>query len=109
MIRGEIWTIAGGADYAGKPRPSLIVQSNQFGDTRSVAVCLFTSDPTDVGLIRPAFDPTPENGLRLPCRVMIDKISTVSKAKLGKRIGVASSADMARVNDALMLFLGLAG
>lgn len=26
MKRGEIWTVAGGGDYAGKPRPVVIVQ-----------------------------------------------------------------------------------
>jgi mRNA-degrading endonuclease toxin of MazEF toxin-antitoxin module len=24
LRRGEIWTVAGGADYAGKPRPAVI-------------------------------------------------------------------------------------
>jgi mRNA interferase MazF len=109
MIRGEIWIVAGGSNYAGKPRPNLIVQSQRFMDTASVTVCPFTSDPSVVDFIRPTFDPTPESGLRLPCRLMVDKMTTVPKSKLGQRIGAVSLGDMARVNDALMLFLGLAG
>ena len=28
MKRGEIWTVSGGKDYAGKPRPVVIVQED---------------------------------------------------------------------------------
>jgi mRNA interferase MazF len=28
MRRGEIWTVAGGAAYAGKPRPAVIIQDD---------------------------------------------------------------------------------
>jgi mRNA-degrading endonuclease toxin of MazEF toxin-antitoxin module len=28
--RGEIWTVAGGSGYAGKPRPAVIVQTDMF-------------------------------------------------------------------------------
>jgi mRNA interferase MazF len=31
MKRGEVWTVAGGADYAGKPRPVVILQDDSFG------------------------------------------------------------------------------
>lgn len=30
MKRGEIWTVAGGKDYGGKPRPVLIIQDDRF-------------------------------------------------------------------------------
>jgi len=30
MKRGEIWTVAGGKDYAGKPGPAVIVQDDSF-------------------------------------------------------------------------------
>src|SRR5512146_2838278 len=43
--RGEIWTVAGGKDYAGKPRPVVIVQDDRFDMTNSVTVCAFTTDP----------------------------------------------------------------
>lgn len=109
MIRGEIWTVAGGGNYTGKPRPALIVQSTDISDIESVVVCPFTTDGPVSGSIRIAFEPTSENGLRQPCRLMTDKISAHPVSKFGQRIGIASSADMARVNDALMVFLGLAG
>ena len=30
MRRGEIWTVAGGAAYAGKSRPAVIIQDDRF-------------------------------------------------------------------------------
>jgi mRNA interferase MazF len=40
---------------------------------------------------------------------MVNKITTIPKNKLGSRIGHLGTADMARVNQAMLIFLGLAG
>ena len=109
MKRGDVWTVAGGADYAGKPRPVAIVQDNRFEATNSVTVCAFTSDPTDAPSIRPIVEPDAANGLKAPSRLMVDKITTVPRGKLGRRIGRLDPADTARLDRALMVFLGLAG
>ena len=45
MRRGDIWTVAGGKDYAGKPRPAVIVQDDSFDATDSITVCAFTTGP----------------------------------------------------------------
>jgi mRNA interferase MazF len=108
MIRGEVWTASGGKNYAGKPRPVVIVQSSQFAALDSVTVCPFTTDPTDAPLLRLAIAPSNENGLKEASRVMVDKITTVSKAKLGRRIGHIGDADLVRLNRAVLIFLGLA-
>ena len=60
MKRGEIWTAAGGKDYAGKPRPVVIVQDDSFDATESVTVCGFTSDPTDAPFARITVEPSEE-------------------------------------------------
>jgi mRNA interferase MazF len=39
---------------------------------------------------------------------MIDMITTVPKARLGKRIGKLNDEDVVRLNRALTLFVGLA-
>jgi mRNA interferase MazF len=109
VTRGEIWTAAGGKDYAGKPRPIVIVQDDRFDATNSITICAFTSDPTDAPLFRLVVEPSPANGLDKPSRLMVDKVTTVPKARLGKRIGRLSDSDMVRVNRALLIFLGLAG
>ena len=109
MTRGEVWTAAGGQDYAGKPRPVVIVQDDRFDATNSITICAFTSDPTDAPLFRLVVEPNTANGLDKPSRLMVDKVTTVPKARLGKRIGRLSDSDMVRVNRALLIFLGLAG
>ncbi len=108
MKRGEIWTVAGGKDYAGKPRPIVIVQDDRFDATDSITICAFTTDETDAPLFRLAVRPNEQNGLRATCRLMVDKISTVSKRKLGARLGRLDDEDILRLNQAVLVFLGLA-
>ena len=108
MKRGEVWTVSGGAPYAGKPRPAVIVQEDRFDKTSSISLCAFTTDPTDAPLLRLLIEPADVNGLRTPCRLMIDKISTVPKERLGKRLGTLHDEDIVRLNRALTVFLGLA-
>jgi mRNA interferase MazF len=108
LIRGEIWTISGGADYAGKPRPVVILQSNSFEGLGSVTVCPFTTDPTEAPLLRLVITPADGNGLRDVSRIMIDKITTVPKSKLGARVGRMADEDMLRLNRGVVVFLGLA-
>lgn len=107
MNRGEIWTVAGGTDYAGKPRPAVIVQDDRFSSTDSVTICALTSDPTEAPLIRLPITPNERNGLRAPCRLMVDKITTVRKAKVRAQVGTLDDKDIVRLNRAILVFLGL--
>lgn len=109
MKRGEIWTVAGGKDYAGKPRPVVIVQDDSFDATNSVSVCAFTTDETEAPLFRLKIEPNERNGLRAPSRLMVDKITTVPKAKVGTLVGRLDDDDLLRLNRAMLVFLGLAG
>ncbi len=106
MKRAEIWTVSAGG-YGGKPRPAVVVQSDHFDKTASITVCPFTSDPTDAEFFRPVIQPGDENGLRSASRLMIDKIVTVSRDKLGKRVGALSAEDVVRMDRAVLIFLGL--
>ena len=108
MKRGEIWTVAGGKDCAGKPRPVVIVQDDSFDATDSITVCAFTTDETDAPLFRLSVQPNERNGLRAPCRLMVDKISTVPKTKVDARVGRLDDEDILRLNQAILVFLGLA-
>ena len=109
MKRGEIWTVAGAKDYAGKPRPVVILQDDRFDATASITICAFTTDPADAPLFRLPVVPSEGNGLRVPCRLMVDKITTVPKTKIGLRIGRLGDEDIIRLNRAVLLFLGMAG
>ncbi len=108
MKRGEIWTAAGGKDYAGKPRPVVIVQDDSFDATNSITICAFTTDETDAPLFRLPVRPNERNGLRTMCRLMVDKITTVPKAKVAARVGRLDDEDILRLNQAVLVFLGLA-
>lgn len=108
MRRGDIWTLSGGQDYAGKPRPVVVVQDDRFDGTDSITVCAFTTDETDAPLFRLVVEPNDGNGLRAICRLMVDKVTTVRKSKLGRRIGRLDDEDVLKLNRALLVFLGLA-
>lgn len=108
MKRGEVWTVSGGKDYAGKPRPVVIVQDDSFDATDSVTVCAFTTDRTDAPLFRLLVEPNQRNGLRSPSRLMVDKVTTVPRSKVGEMIGRLDDEDLVRLNQAVMVFLGLA-
>lgn len=108
MRRGDIWTVSGGKDYAGKPRPVVIVQDDSFDATDSITVCAFTTDPTEAPLFRPPVEPNERNGVRSACRLMVDKITTVPRSKIGVRVGRLDDEDVVRLNQAVMVFLGLA-
>ena len=109
MRRGEVWTAAGGKDYAGKPRPVVIVQSDAFDATDSITVCGLTTNPTEAPLVRPFIEPNDTNGLKVTCRLMADKITTMPRAKLGHRLGRLVDEDILRMNRAILVFHGLAG
>jgi mRNA interferase MazF len=108
MRRGDVWTVAGGKDYAGKARPVVIVQDDSFDGTESITICAFTTDDTDAPLFRLPVEPNERNGLHVPCRLMVDKVTTVPKSKVGAQIGRLDDEDVLRLNQAVLVFLGLA-
>lgn len=109
MIRGEIWTAAAGSGFAGIPRPAVVIQDDRFDATDSVTICAFTTDPAEAPLFRLPVTPSPQNGLHDVSSLMVDKITTIRRSKLGERVGRLSSEDMVRLDRAIVVFLGLAG
>jgi len=109
MKRGEIWTIAGGGDYTGKPRPAVIVQDDVFDATASITICALTTDPTEAPLFRIRIEPSEGNGLRAHSSLMVDKLTTVPKSRVGSYVGCLGDEDIVRMNRAILVFLGLAG
>jgi mRNA interferase MazF len=103
-----VWTASGGKHYAGKPRPVLIIQDDVFNKTASVTVLPLTTDTVDVPLLRIQLEPDSDNGLSMSSRIMVDKVTTMPRAKLGERIGRLSDVDMVALSRSLFVFLGLA-
>ncbi|KEF40741.1 MAG: growth inhibitor PemK [Cyanobium sp. CACIAM 14] len=108
MKRGEIWSMAGGPGDASKPRPAVILQDDGFSETLSIVVCPLTSEPIDAPILRLLVEPTPRNGLRATSRLMVDKLTTLPRSRLGQKIGRLNDDDLLRLNRSLLVFLGLA-
>ena len=94
--------------HCGQAAPRRIVQDDSFDATDLITICAFTTDETDAPLVRLLVEPNERNGLRLACRMMADKITTVPKSKVGARVGRLDDEDILRLNQALLVFLGLA-
>jgi mRNA interferase MazF len=74
-----------------------------------VTVCAFSTDPTDAPLIRLLVEADEMTGILESSRLMVDKVTTIPRSKLGERIGQLSDDDTIRLSRALVVFLGLAG
>jgi len=107
MRRGDLATVAMPGDF-GKPRPALVIQSDQFPATGTVTVLLISGTLVDAPLIRLTVQPTPENGLRKPSQIMVDKAMSVKRERLGEPFGRLEDDMMVAVNRSLALFLGFA-
>jgi mRNA interferase MazF len=105
--RGDLVTIALQGDF-GKPRPALIIQSDQFDLTGTVTLLPVSSTLVDAPLMRPTIEPTPTNGLRTRSQVMVDKAMSVRRDKIGAIFGSLSAEAMLEVTRALAVFLAIA-
>jgi mRNA interferase MazF len=105
--RGDVWLISGG-DYAGKPRPAIILQGDAFPAITSVTVCPLTSDPSAAPVARIMINPSPANGLKSVSHAMADKVTTVPMSKIRDRIGELTADEMALIDRTVLIFLGLA-
>jgi mRNA interferase MazF len=108
MSRGDIVTIAARGPYSGKPRPALIVQADVFNDTHArVTVCPITSHLIKAPSFRVSLAADARTGLRSPSQVMVDKVLSVPRTAIGQRVGRCDRDELARVTEALRLWLAL--
>ncbi len=107
MKRGDLVPVAMPGDF-GKPRPALIVQSDLFEATGTVTLLLMSGTLIDAPLVRLTVQPSPENGLRKPSQVMVDKAMSVKRDRLGPPFGRLDDETMLSVTRSLAVFLGIA-
>jgi mRNA interferase MazF len=105
--RGDFVTVALQGDF-GKPRPALVVQADHFVKLTTLTVLPVTSTLVDAPLLRLAVEPDEHNNLARPSQVMIDKLVTLRRERVGEPFGRASDELMLAVNRALAVFLGIA-
>lgn len=107
MKRGDLVRVAFSGDL-GKPRPALVVQSDAFDRTTSVTLLPLTTHLLEANDLRIEIRPNSGNGLRGTSQIMVDKMNSLSRTKVGPAIGSLDAATMARVDQALAVLLGLA-
>lgn len=106
MKRGDIVTVAMQGLF-GDSRPALVVQADLFAGHPSVAILPVTTELLEANLFRVALQPEPDNGLRAPSQVMVDKPQCIPRDAISGVEGRLDEATMQRINQALVAFLGL--
>jgi mRNA interferase MazF len=105
--RGSVVIVAHG-DF-GRPRPAVVVQADELGHaTTTLLVCPVTSNLSEKLPIRPAIEPTAENGLRVESQIMTDKMLAIPCDHVRQLVGAIDAEARGRLDTALLLVLGLA-
>ncbi len=109
MKRGDIVIVAdrSAGDFAGKPRPAVVIQDNAFEHHASVTVCLITGRVRGWEMFRVPIGSDDITGLREPSEVSVDKIQTIRADRVGAHIGRAPGEVMFSVDQALRRWLAL--
>lgn len=107
ITRGDVVLCVAPGDYS-KPRPAVVVQSDLFNPTHaSFTLCPITSERIAAPLFRLTVRPTAQNGLKKPSQIMVDKLTTQPAKRLGKVVGRLTAQQLAVLDEALRLWLGL--
>ena len=108
--RGEVWfaelePVRG--DEQGGRRPVLIISSDSYnrGPAELVLVAPITS--TQRGVLYHVPIAPPEGGLAHPSDILCDAIRSISRERIGRRLGSISAQTMAAVEHRLRILQGL--
>ena len=108
MNRGDVVLIVASGEL-GKPRPAVVVQTDELGDsTTSVIVCPMSTDVDAALILRPIIVPTGRNGIRSPSQIVTDKIVALARSRVRRTIGALNRADVDELDRTLLVVLGLA-
>lgn len=111
MKRGDIVLMAdrAGGDFAGKPRPAVIIQSDLFAATDSIVICPITSQAAgDAPIMRIALPAQPRTGLQKPSAIMVERMTSIRRDRIAKVVGRVSEDELLALNRSLAVFLGFA-
>jgi mRNA interferase MazF len=91
----------------GRPRPGIVVQSDESAGLLTILVCPVSSDLQDRLPLRPVIEVGPENGLRLRSQIMTDKLVALRRDRIRRVIGRIDAETSEQLDRALLVLLGL--
>jgi mRNA interferase MazF len=97
-----------GHEQAGR-RPCVVVSAPEVSNDQRfplIAVVPLTSTP-GVGLLYPLVQPSASNGLRSASTALVDHVRSVDKRRVDRVYGPVGRVELAAIDAALRLFLGL--
>jgi mRNA interferase MazF len=107
MRRGDVVIVALPGDL-GKPRPAVVVQTNVLNENlRTVLLYPISSFSSDPSFFRVAIESTKENGLRVPSEIMVEKLQSANRSRIGQVIGRLDDQTLRKLARSTMITLGL--
>lgn len=107
MKRGDVVIVALPGDL-GKPRPAVIVQADVLNDNlRTIMLCPISSFSSNPSFFRVPIKPAPENGLRLPSEIMVEKLQAANRIRIAQVIGRLDDLTLRKLARSLTITLGL--
>ena len=91
----------------GGQRPALVISDDMLNRSPAGLVIVAPITGTDRGIPAHVKVAAGEGGLTKPSVVMADQIRTISRRRIGRRLGALSSSAMGQVDDRLKLVLSL--
>lgn len=108
MRRGDVVLVVAQGDL-GKPRPGVIVQADELGNTTtSILICPMSSDLSEFRRTRPIVEPSADNGLHVRSQIMVDKVNALRRDRIRGVIGRIDADTAEHLDRALLVVLGLA-
>jgi len=104
--RGEIWSVAW-TGFAGKPRPALVIQAEEYRLTETDILALITTTENEASALRLPIKADESNGLQKDSFICLDKLMAIPLANLGKCYGKVSDEIMREINSRLIKILGI--
>lgn len=108
--RGHVWQVDFGPVIGREQsgfRPALIISHDSLNRSPAELLIVAPITGTDRGIPAHVRVSPPMGGLTKPSFIMVDQIRTISKQRLGRRLGVISPAAMSQVEECLRFVLGL--
>jgi mRNA interferase MazF len=106
--RGDIVLVVVPSEL-GRPRPGVVVQADEFNEKLStIFICPVSSDLQEGLTLRPIIEVKPANGLSLRSQIMTDKMVALRHDRVRRVIGHLDSETSEKLNQALLVVLGLA-